>query len=274
MFINSFPLVTTLRQADADPFLKPYWRWAAALNKVELPRRWRVKPEPEIAEAIAFLKGKRCPRRSQIDIARVIFEEDGLQRAELEARILAGQTDDEIAEYCDLPAEVITVYEELFFFVRRYYRATDWLLTNTVGRSHWYGFQNHQLRQLWAWLAMAGGPIILDYLVVAYRAAIGSGKTFGIDEYFNKDSPLDLGIRGYIAMLIIPPDRALEWEMALDGRWRLISALEDPQIRQQEAEDFHRECISMARKVVGGMSCRSPNPRPKKRPNRQPPETQ
>jgi len=252
-------IMMTLAQADIYPSIRPYWRWQAALDEVNSPSKRKTTPEPEIAELMAYLRGDPGPRRSVIDAARKIFEEDGLLRAEQEGRILAGQTDEEIASRCDLPVEVVTTYEEMFFFVRRYHRATDWLLSRTNERTRWYGYLNHQLRQLWAWFAIGGGPIILDYMIGAYRAVAGSITTPRIDLYFSKKSPLDLNVQGSIALFTIPVDWDPMWHVELGVRWDEIAAIQDPDLRQEKLDDLHREFISLARRGLTGKLVKEPN---------------
>jgi len=254
----------TLAQADIDPTIRPYWRWQAALDEVNSPSKRKTTPEPEIAELMAYLRGDPCPRRSVIDAARKIFEEDGLPRAELESRILSGQSDEEIASRCDLPAEVVAVYEEMFFFVRRYLHEKAWRRNhiNDVTCSH--GYQNHQLRQLWAWFALVSGPIFLDSMIEAYRAAAGSETTPRIDFHFSEKSPMELNLQARLALHIISSDWDPIWILDFKAKGGEITAIQDLEHRQQKLDDLYRECISVARQVLSGILAKK-RPRVSKR---------
>jgi hypothetical protein len=61
------------------------------------------------------------------------FQGDPPQRLELEARLLAGETFDAIAEKCGVPADVGAAYEAVFFNVSERLQATDYILSQVIG---------------------------------------------------------------------------------------------------------------------------------------------
>ena len=122
-------------------------------------RRNRI--DSAVAAAAAFLAGPTRRRRSAknrkadrdadvVEAAYRVFAGDEPGRWELEARILAGQSDAEIGARCGLPENVVSAYEAVFFDVRPC-TAIDYLLSQVVGPGVWCGFGNCEVRQFWAW---------------------------------------------------------------------------------------------------------------------------
>ena len=115
--------------AICDPLnqLRPVdWRFLAAQR---LARVLTLRPEqvPDLAIrlAVAYLKaegeGHHAPAGSEtklLDRAFQIYREDELLRWEIEARVLAGQTDEELGACCDLHPSVVGLFTAFFFDVR------------------------------------------------------------------------------------------------------------------------------------------------------------
>src|SRR4051794_4434349 len=113
-----------------DPNRTLSWRWERAQAIVASRRRLSSRRDDAATTALVhYLRDqeRRRPARSRssagstwsaIDQARRLMQQGGDQRSELEARILAGQSDEEIANRLTLPAETITWFEATFFHVR------------------------------------------------------------------------------------------------------------------------------------------------------------
>jgi hypothetical protein len=89
------------------------------------------------------------------------------QRWEIEARLLAGQSDDEIAGRLGVEAEVVLAYEKIYFDVRDKLESTDWIRFNAIGPGLYQGFDPGDLELVWKVYAFHLGPLVLDDLIAA-----------------------------------------------------------------------------------------------------------
>jgi hypothetical protein len=162
-------------------------------------------PEDQITQdAVNYLKSQDEAQYPEIHEAYQIFQEDGLCRAEMEARILAGQSDAEIAVHCDLTQEIVDIYEKLFFSVRHRTSPSDWLFKHTVGPPHFTGFKNHHLRQLWAWFALHGVPEVLEEVIGAYFVELQNTDASGLSIYLRPGSYTHPDLQAMIADCVTP----------------------------------------------------------------------
>ena len=139
-------MLMTEEIARIDPRVMPCWRWETAQQLADDPRQITQSDDPLIQDAATYLSTDNELRFPAIHAAREIYEADGLERAEIEARILAGQSDAEIGKRCAHPPQLIAVYHDLFLWVRPFLR-TDWVVSKTVGPGRHVGFKDHELRQ-------------------------------------------------------------------------------------------------------------------------------
>jgi hypothetical protein len=102
------------------------------------------------------------------------------RRWELEARILARQTDEEIGSKLGVPAPVVAAYEGLFFSVRVKFAATDWIMANVIGPRAYEGTTEDDVELIWKLWGFWGGPMVLDALIAHNEAGRG-GPTEGLD---------------------------------------------------------------------------------------------
>jgi hypothetical protein len=150
--------------AALDPFAQPDRRWDLAFRLAADRRRLRRehRADPPLLAAVAHLRG-----RQDADIAAALrlYESNGVPRWAVEAWLLAGLVDAEVTRRTGLAPAVVAAYEGLFWAVRRRRGCTDWLLLRCVGPAAWRGFRRDEVRQLWAYAAIAGGPLLVDLLI-------------------------------------------------------------------------------------------------------------
>jgi hypothetical protein len=150
-------------------FRVPHWRWLRAQH---LARRGR-RPDPGIDDrwvlhARASATGGRKAKPAAVRAARAVWEGDPAERRwELEARLLTDEPLGRVADRCGLPPAVAEAYAEVFFSVRPHRQATDWLLLQAVGYSPVTGFNGPQPGGVWKYLAVRGGPVVLDVVIAA-----------------------------------------------------------------------------------------------------------
>jgi hypothetical protein len=158
-----------------DPFRTPAWRWKIALEHVCLKRRLRSWEDEAIKEALRYLR--ECQRAqtarqlsrvkdrwSDLTKAHAIYVAGGVLRDELEARLIAGESFEVIATKSRTAAAVVAAFERYFFNVAHALNALDWMMICVVGL--YPGLDRKPTeRECWCYMAMAGGPVLLDILI-------------------------------------------------------------------------------------------------------------
>lgn len=106
---------------DCDPFRPLSRRAIDASNLVAgQPREWSSDGDPQVAKYAEYLRRARGskeggePPGAESAVISAAHELAGRQdpvRWEIEGRLLAGQTDEEIATVCKLPSDVISWFE-------------------------------------------------------------------------------------------------------------------------------------------------------------------
>lgn len=83
----------------------------------------------------------------------------------LEGHLLTSQPFDEIAVACGLEEPVVRAYHELFFHVRPWLHAHDWVMTMAVRSTPANEFVGPQPAGVWKYAAYTGGPRVLEAVV-------------------------------------------------------------------------------------------------------------
>jgi hypothetical protein len=96
------------------------------------------------------------------------MQQGGDKRSEAEARILAGQSDEEIAKRLSLSAESVFWFEAAFFQVRDRLASRDWVILKTIGPGIWVG--SPDVWSVWKAVAYFGGVAAMDSLITVTTA--------------------------------------------------------------------------------------------------------
>lgn len=160
---------------------KPSWRWARAtwLQDQQQPASLPLD-DAWVRRALAFLtrhnvgQTKSAFRRTGHDPAiadalSLSREIPPDRRCELEARLLADQPIEVIAQKCSLPVKVVEAYEALWFNIRPFLHAKDWIAAKVIGPGLWVGFTREEEGQLWKFIGWNGGAMALDVLFAVTR---------------------------------------------------------------------------------------------------------
>lgn len=91
-----------------------------------------------------------------------------LERSILEARLLAGQTVEETARACQLPVEMVHLYERLFFAVVGKRENWIYLMIEAIGKKCWFGLSEEDSDVIMKKLALVKGPYMVDLLARYY----------------------------------------------------------------------------------------------------------
>src|SRR5262249_13975675 len=129
-----------------DPFRRPERRWLRCLHLLDHGRRPDPRADdPQTGTAFQFLWAyQRCrdddARRRvarqgpALAEAHAFFSSaGGMARAEVEARLLAGAGDDAVAARCGLSAAAVRWFHDVFFDVRPYLHAPDYIVNVVIG---------------------------------------------------------------------------------------------------------------------------------------------
>jgi hypothetical protein len=115
-----------------------------------MARRWLEQTMPTVHQAFLLFQ-----------------EQQGTRRARLEARVLANEPAEEIAQRGALPIQVVRTYESLFFDVRAYLEHDDYIWGQVLTSRRRRGQSKAEGEQEWLWRVMAyhGGPRVLALLL-------------------------------------------------------------------------------------------------------------
>jgi hypothetical protein len=159
----------------SDPFAPPEWRWLYACQvheQIRTSRRRRSDPDwlqPLLALTEAVNPIGRKKRTESVSpelfVAYRLFEAGGPTRWELEARILARQSNEDIAAAMGLGASVVSDFELNFFNVRNRLSAGDFILLEIVGYLPFAGIREGDFRTLWRYYGFAAGPKMLEIVM-------------------------------------------------------------------------------------------------------------
>ena len=201
--------VCPVNLTPGDPFLPPDWRWRRARFRVETKSRRQLRQDDDwTGRAKRFLRlatrdeAKAFRSDPELGAAWHFSASGGLKRAEVEARVLARQSPDEIAAACRLDASVVELFEMLFFAVRDRLNSPSWIQHNVLGPKTWEPLQRDDVGWTWRAFGYAYGPVAIDELI---NAVPHSELHFlGLNAYLHPLSSLDLGLKFLIAARRLP----------------------------------------------------------------------
>ena len=166
-----------------SPRRAPHWRWLRAVEidgggakatrardgeegfhwirrAMRLKRHYdRAGGRPEAFYALAL-------RDSELFWAHSIWVEDKAPtRWGIEARVLAGESNEEIAAKIGTEPEVIGAYVDVFFDVRKRLMNLDYVQNVVMADAVTRGLQERQYDLLWKLMGYKGGPLVLDAVI-------------------------------------------------------------------------------------------------------------
>lgn len=215
--------------AQWDPYCPVDWQWRLAQRIAsDEPTTRLAALEPQISAAVAMLKrnmGRRVrravPLESNVVEALDIHRADSDRTWELEALLLCRLSDEEIAVRTGIAAATISVYEQLFYCVREFRNARDWLLDQVVGEATFRGFCDEEVRQFWSFLAISGGAVIVEHFVHLYRRVRSPDEPPRLSIYLRDGEEIPLPIQAHVAEKVLPSfaERGSELSML----WSLVA---------------------------------------------------
>ncbi|MBR9803265.1 hypothetical protein GYB59_16950 [bacterium] len=251
-------MLMTEEYAQTSPFVLPYWRWEAAQKLSRAPSLVRQSTDPLLRDAAIYVRTKDRKRFPLIHSAREIFESDEIQRTELEARILAGQNNETVGAKCELCPQQVAVYHDLFLSVRGRLK-TDWVLTRTVGPSRMSWFQNNEFRQFWAFMALSGGPLVVDELKRGFQSLKISDVPLRLSLYLSDDCEIAKPLQAHIAVSTIPTcESTWLWLFESYAKLNELGKISDRATFNEMQDQMYDEAIDLARRVHAGQVSMNP----------------
>lgn len=168
----------------SNPFRVTNWRWerARALreSKTKINRNFKDDQLTKLAYKFQLELAKCKDDIARWDLmdeypalfpAYLIFkrgdnEERHPMRFAIEARLLAGQSNEEIAECFGISPDIIKYYEKIFFNVREKLNSSDYIMTCIIGPSVQAGLSDRDYDLLWKLFGYLYGPIVLDSFIM------------------------------------------------------------------------------------------------------------
>jgi hypothetical protein len=198
----------------------PDWRWRLAVRLAQgrhpTPRRWC---DPWVRLARRFARTLLC--RPEVDgrrglprglealeeAHRLYLKADSFCRWVVEARLLAGEGFDQVAEKCGLRASAVEAYHALFFDVRGSLRSIDYISTVVIGPKRHVGLTAVDADVILKLFAYGGGPLVLDAAVRFFRHPLLLPLQFdGLEAADLAELRSQLLVKASILVLTIPAD--------------------------------------------------------------------
>ena len=165
-----------------NPRRPPDWRWKRAelAAKGGYPLSRRRDGDAWVARTTRFIR-EQAAAKTELDLDELVERHPILYwaydlwctrtdggnpvRSEIEARLLADDDHRNIARRVRTEAEVIDVYERVFFNVSDCLDNRGYLMHCVLGPSVHLGFQVSEYDLIWKLFALLGGPLAVDLMI-------------------------------------------------------------------------------------------------------------
>ena len=130
-----------------------------------LEQRNKLATEPHVTRP-----SKPCFSHLQHVVELFLDQQFRPLRAEIEARILARQSDHDIAAATGCPASMIGLYEQVCCNIRDRLNCQDYILCWLLGNEFWQHPYQFKLERQLKYFAYIGGPRVLEIMLFCMRA--------------------------------------------------------------------------------------------------------
>jgi hypothetical protein len=121
-----------------------------------------------------------------------------------EARILAGESDLEIAERLGTDPEIVEAYEAVFFQVREMLQRRDYIVNVVMAAAVTRGLSERQYDLLWKMFGYHGGPHVLDAVISKFTPIAKPDSADGVGQFFQEFAVNTVKHKAAIATLTVP----------------------------------------------------------------------
>jgi hypothetical protein len=201
-----------------DPFRPPDRRWRRCLYLLRHRHRPFIDHDDDATRAgWRYLReGRVCRNRRDHDrlaerhpavapAHHLYSREASLRRAEVEARLLARQSDEDVAAQCSLSAAAVRAYHDLFFQVRDALGAEYYIYHVVIGPKVHAGLGEDDTDILLKLLGYAHGPLMVDLALRYFRTPPAlPARLDDLDAAASADVHLLLQLRQLIRTMVAP----------------------------------------------------------------------
>lgn len=125
-------------------------------------------------------------------------------RWSIEARILAGETDEQIAKRIGTNADIVTAYAEVFFDVRSLLDNRDYVVNVIMADAVSRGLTERQYDLLWKMFAFHGGSHVLDAVMSKVTALSRPERADDVGAFFQDFAINAMKQKAALAALTVP----------------------------------------------------------------------
>lgn len=210
-----------LNALRTNPRRAPNWRWLRAVQIdagglkasrtldgpdgfLWIRRALRLKRHFERANNDPGAIYALLQRDSDLFWAHSMWADDkSPSRWAVEARILAGESDLEIADAVGTEPGVITAYANVFFDVREKMRHTDYIVNVVLGDAVTRGLQERHYDLLWKMLGFHGGPHVLSAVINKFTPMDRPEGPEGVSTFFQDFAVNTMKYKAALAALTV-----------------------------------------------------------------------
>lgn len=122
----------------------------------------------------------------------------------IEARVVAGETDEEIAAKLGTSAETVTAYVNVFFDIREKLHNVDYMLNVVMADAVVRGLQERQYDLLWKLIGYHGGPHALDAAISKFIPIARPATKDDVSGFFHDFAINSMKYKSAIAAATVP----------------------------------------------------------------------
>ncbi len=150
-------------------------------------------------------------------------------RYEIEARILAGESFEFIAQKICTTSKAIKWYERLFFNVNDRLLNTGYVLNQVLGVSVHRDLGTRDFALIWKLLGYFSGSVVLDSYITGFISDDKPTKRENVEEYFKDMARSTLSVKAAISAKTVPVNSYTQCQiLEMYSRFKEVEATVDP----------------------------------------------
>jgi hypothetical protein len=139
-------------------------------------------------------------------------EDDSETKWEIEARLLARQSPDEIAGKVAVTAGTVEIYEACFFHVMDRLELPGYITHSVMGKSVQLGLSQRSYDLLWKMYGYWGGPLVLESLIYTFSRPSVPEHTDQVQDFWMNDVKDTLARKAAQAIRMV----AINWQTGME----------------------------------------------------------
>ena len=210
----------------------PSWRWDAAKSAIESTCFCPTDDRAMLAARRFLNRWASCRSAFDLDLlatqmpnvfgAFTIYDDEGVARHALEARILANESVHRIAAKTGFSSQVLQTYEDVFFDVRNRLTQVDFILYQVIDQE----FRGSQDRTpyfvCWKIFGYVGGEAVLDSLMNSAPIARHPTNPDEVDAFLNQETQRSLRQKMAQAAQMLDPGSREQFQSIIMAMHQLV----------------------------------------------------